>query len=315
MGLPSAVFGNLLQGAMTFQGSLKELHLPDVIQLVSVSGKTGAFHLKKGEQVGTIWLQAGRIVHAEVDDLKGEEAVYLLATWSDGTFHFTQEEASPAHTITKNNTNLLMEAARRLDEWKVLSKRIPSLDLVPKFKVPEGKQGQINLNTQEWLVLSKIDGRNSLREIAKQLGTGTFEVAKMLYGLVTMGLVTLEEPPSNAANSPQPAQSAPRVEAPGAPAAENPPAANDEVISALMNLSSRLRDVGREVMGEAGASGILKAHRQALEDLRHGKGTEAIQVMCHELLRHAAALQGPDSQRLLAEKFREVLASWNAEQT
>ena len=98
-------------------------------------------------------------------------------------------------------------------------------------------------------------------------------------------------------------------------AAENPPTANDEVISALMNLSSRLRDVGREVMGEAGASGILKAHRQALEDLRHGKGTEAIQVMCHELLRHAAALQGPDSQRLLAEKFREVLASWNAEQT
>ncbi len=298
---------------MTFQGSLKELHLPDVIQLVSVSGKTGAFHLKKGEQEGTIWLQAGRIVHAAADDLHGEEAVYLLATWSDGTFHFMQEEASPAHTINKNNTNLLMEAARRLDEWKVLSKRIPSLDLVPRFKVPEGKQGQINLNTQEWLVLSKIDGHNSLRAIAKLLSTGTFEVAKMLYGLVTMGLVVLEEPVPGSQNAAPPA-TAPSAPPRTAPPEEKLPPSNDDVIAALMDLSARLRDVGREVLGEAGASGILKTHRQALEDLRHGKGTEAIQVMCHELLRHAAVLQGPDSQRLLAERFREVLASWNAEQ-
>ncbi len=300
---------------MTFQGSLKELHLPDVIQLVSVSGKTGAFHLQKGAQRGVIWLQAGRIVHAAADEMVGEEAIYFLATWSEGTFHFTQEEAAPAHTITKNNTNLLMEAARRLDEWKVLSKRIPSLELVPKFKVPDGKQGQINLNTQEWLVLSKIDGRNSLREIAKLLGTGTFEVAKMLYGLVTMGLVILEEPSPGAENVSAPPKSVPPPQTHQAAPQEQPAPPDDEVLNALMDLSARLRDVGREVLGEAGASGILKAHRQALEDLRHGKGTEAIQVMCHELLRHAAVLQGPDSQRLLAERFREALASWNAEQT
>lgn len=294
---------------MTFQGSLKELHLPDVIQLVSVSGKTGAFHLHKGDDDGIIWLQAGRIVHAVTAELSGEEAVYTLATWNDGTFRFAQDEASPTQTITKNNTNLLMEAARRLDEWRVLSKRIPSLDLVPRFQVPEGKQGQINLNTQEWMVLSKIDGKNSLREIAKVLGTGTFEVAKMLYGLVTMGLVVLEE---RAVSAPAAPPAAPAAPAPAAPPAEAAPG-EDPLVVHLTELAGRLRDVGREVLGEAGTSGILKAYRQAGEELRNGKGTEAIQVMCHEILRLGAALQGPDSQRLLAERFREVLASWNAE--
>ena len=50
---------------MAFQGSLAELHLPDIIQLVSVSGKTGVFHLTDGVHRGEIYLQDGRIVHAD----------------------------------------------------------------------------------------------------------------------------------------------------------------------------------------------------------------------------------------------------------
>ena len=39
---------------MAFQGSLAELHLPDIIQLISVSGKTGVFHLQDGALKGKI---------------------------------------------------------------------------------------------------------------------------------------------------------------------------------------------------------------------------------------------------------------------
>ena len=74
---------------MAFQGSLKELPLPDIIQLVSVSGKTGVFTLKNGTESGFIYLQDGQIVHAQVGDLVGEEAVYDLAIWPQGEFVFT----------------------------------------------------------------------------------------------------------------------------------------------------------------------------------------------------------------------------------
>ena len=107
---------------MSLQGSLKHLQLADVIQLISVSGKTGMFHLKKEGREGHIYLKDGNIVHAELEEIKGEEAVYELAIWNDGEFNFDPDVEASVRTISKSNTNLLMEAARRLDEWRVLSR-------------------------------------------------------------------------------------------------------------------------------------------------------------------------------------------------
>ena len=151
---------------MVFQGSLAELHLPDIIQLVSVSGKTGVFHLIDGNARGQIFLNDGRIVHAQLEEATGEEAVYALAIWRQGEFRFEPGAATEVQTISKSNTNLLMEAARRFDEWRVLSKKIPSVDLVPEFVVLDNREGQINLNTSEWLILSKIDGQRTVKGIA-----------------------------------------------------------------------------------------------------------------------------------------------------
>lgn len=284
-----------------FQGSLKELHLPDVIQLVSVSSKTGAFHLQKNSDEGIIYLEQGRIVHAVLGSTEGDEAVYAMATWTEGTFRFVPDEASSRHSITKNNTNLLMEAARRLDEWKVLSKKIPSLDMVPRFEVPQGKQGKINLNTQEWLIMSKVNGTSSIAEIAVSSGLSPFDVAKMLYGLITMGLVKLEPPKQKPAPSTVPLVQSVSVD-------------SDPVIKGLKELLEKLADTTVETLGNSAIMGIRRAHEQAVKELKEGKGAEAVQFMCQELLKQANILKGADTQKLLADKFREVLTSWNSEQ-
>ncbi|MCX7829959.1 MAG: DUF4388 domain-containing protein [Acidobacteria bacterium] len=283
-----------------FQGSLKELHLPDVIQLVSVSSKTGAFHLQRDSDEGIIFLEQGRIVHAVLGSTEGDEAVYAMATWTEGTFRFVPDEMSTRHSITKSNTNLLMEAARRLDEWKVLSKKIPSLDMVPRFEVPQGKQGKINLNTQEWLIMSKVNGVSSIAEIAVSSGLSPFDVAKMLYGLITMGLVILD-PPKQKASPPSAQQQAVSAE-------------TDPVIKGLKALLEKLADTTVETLGDSAIMGIKKTHEQAVKELKDGKGAEAVQFMCQELLKQASILKGADAQKLLADRFREVLTSWNSEQ-
>jgi hypothetical protein len=178
---------------MAFQGSLKELPLPDIIQLVSVSGKTGVFSLRRdGEPDGEIFLRGGQIVHAHTGDLTGEEAVYELAIWPEGEFVFTQGTETDKTTIQKSNTNLLMEAARRIDEWQVLSKKIPSTRLVPVF-TNLAATTSVSLTPQEWSLICKIDERRSIEEIAVGLAMSPFEVCKLLYGLITSGLVTLHE--------------------------------------------------------------------------------------------------------------------------
>lgn len=177
---------------MAFQGSLKELPLPDIIQLVSVSGKTGAFTLRSGDEAGDIYLRGGQIVHAELGDLSGEEAVYELAIWDEGDFVFTPGKEVQQTTIQKSNTNLLMEAARRIDEWQVLSKRIPSTRLIPVF-TDQVATTSVSFTPGEWQLICKIDERRSIDEIAAGLGMSPFDVCKLLYGLITSGLVTLRE--------------------------------------------------------------------------------------------------------------------------
>ena len=272
---------------MAFQGSLSELHLPDIIQLVSVSGKTGVFRLNDGAHHGNIWLHEGRIVHAEHDDLSGEEAVYALAIWRTGEFRFEAGVPTPRQSIQKSNTNLLMEAARRLDEWRVLSKKVPSVELVPEFVILESREGQINLNTMEWLLLSKIDGQRSVKQIAAAAGMSVFDSAKLLYGLVATNLIRLRQagpaPVAErqqsraAAHPPGPPRTAPVAPAPPPP---------------LLTRLARLRDECVALIGPVGESVVQKHYLRARADIERGAGPEAIEDALQQIARAAAILKG-----------------------
>jgi hypothetical protein len=279
---------------MAFQGSLAELHLPDIIQLVSVSGKTGVFHLSDGTNRGDIWLHEGRIVHAEHEDLWGEEAVYSLAIWRSGEFRFEAGVGAPRQTIQKSNTNLLMEAARRLDEWRVLSKKIPSVELVPEFVILDSREGQINLNTMEWLLLSKIDGQRSVKQIAAATGMGVFDAAKLLYGLVATNLIRLKEkgaslPPGRA---PLPASPAGAPLRPAPAAAPPAPAAPTTAPAPALTRLARLRDECVALLGPVGETVVQKHYLRARGEIERGAGPEAIEEALQQIARAAGILKG-----------------------
>jgi hypothetical protein len=321
---------------MAFQGSLAELHLPDIIQLVSVSGKSGVFRLIDGEHRGDIWLQEGRIVHAVHEDLSGEEAVYALAIWRTGEFRFEAGVDSPRQTITKSNTNLLMEAARRLDEWRVLSKKIPSVELVPEFVILENREGQINLNTMEWLLLSKIDGQRNVKQIAGAAEMGVFDAAKLLYGLVATNLIRLRQGGAAPAPAPAPQRTAsqavaqatvatmpsmhppqptptPHPTAPPQPAPAARPAPRPSLPTPaptpapppLITRLGRLRDECVALLGPVGESVVQKHYVRARADLERGAGPEVIDDAIQQIARAAAILKGS----AVAEAILKLLKS------
>ena len=293
---------------MAFQGSLSELHLPDIIQLVSVSGKTGVFRLIDGAHQGDIWLHEGRIVHAEHDDLSGEEAVYALAIWRTGEFRFEAGIPTPRQTIQKSNTNLLMEAARRLDEWRVLSKKIPSVELVPEFVILESREGQINLNTMEWLLLSKIDGQRSIKQIAAAARMSVFDAAKLLYGLVATNLIRLRQGgPAPASErrqqqpgaAPQAAQRPAQRPAPSAatPAPSPTPTPTPPPLTLtppppLLTRLARMRDECVALLGPVGESVVQKHYLRARAEIERGAGPETIDDAIQQIARAAAILKG-----------------------
>lgn len=266
---------------MAFQGSLKELPLPDIIQLVSVSGKTGKFTLTRDGDRGYIYLKNGQMVHATVADLVGEEAIYSLAIWNQGEFQFSPNEEPDRQTITKSNTNLLMEAARRLDEWRVLSKKIPSVDHVPELLARENRHEQVTLNPHEWMLITRINGERSITEIGRSLNMSSFDVAKILYGMITGELVQLKK----------------KVD-------RDPDQHNGE----LVDLAARIRAVAEEFIGDTAHKTIEKHFLHALDGIMNGNGNQAVDTMVLEFEKTASLLRGVVVTEQLRSRIAQVRA-------
>ncbi|GAB4265973.1 DUF4388 domain-containing protein [Deferrisoma sp.] len=102
---------------MELRGTLRDFSLADIIQLVAFGQKTGVLRVVWPEGRASIYFEGGAVVHAEAPGCAGEEAVYRMFRIADGEFQFQNSDVPPpARTIAVDPTNLVMEAARLLDE-------------------------------------------------------------------------------------------------------------------------------------------------------------------------------------------------------
>jgi hypothetical protein len=184
---------------------------PDPIgsRLVRVGRITGeqlmqARSLQEGgdrRRLGDILVDLGAISRRELDrQLKAqvEEAVFDLLGWTEGYFRF--EEGAPNHAAVESPVRfpteaLLMEAARRLDEWSRIGSTVTHMGVVPRLPPPDQNGAEpLDLAPFEWEVLAAVDGQRDLHALADVLGRSEFEVARTVYGLTAAGVVVLDDP-------------------------------------------------------------------------------------------------------------------------
>ncbi len=157
-------------------------------------------------RLGEILVSIGALAPKELERqvrLQVEAVIFELMSWREGHFSFSEGllGAIPADALTSISTeSLLMEGARRIDEWARIAHKVPHLDMVPALAaIDELHPSLLDLLPHEWEVLSLIDGRADLRTIATALGTSDFDVARIAYGLLSTGVIELKEPPRAAA--------------------------------------------------------------------------------------------------------------------
>jgi len=91
-------------------GSLLDINLTDVLQVLSVNKKTCTLFLKKGNEKGEIFLKDGRIVDAISGSLSGEPALYHLLDWEGADFYIgTSVEKNLTVRIEKDIQSLIMD--------------------------------------------------------------------------------------------------------------------------------------------------------------------------------------------------------------
>jgi tetratricopeptide (TPR) repeat protein len=121
--------------------------------------------------------------------LQIEEAIYHLFTWSRGNFFF-DVEARPDEAdivVSINPESLLLEAARRVDEWSQIEKKIPSLDLLFDVERDRVMRSGADLTVEQRQIVPLLDGSSTVQEIVDQTGLTEFDVGKALYGLIQAG--------------------------------------------------------------------------------------------------------------------------------
>lgn len=103
-----------------FSGSMRQVGLPDVIQMECLGQNSSILEIRNPELRGQIYIENGAVTHAVVGTLLGEQAFYRLLSLRGGEFQVKPFKAPLQRTIEKRWELLLMDAARSLDEETVV---------------------------------------------------------------------------------------------------------------------------------------------------------------------------------------------------
>jgi len=142
---------------------------------------------QREKRIGDLLVDLGFISRERLHEhvrIQIEEAVYLLFTWNEGTFNF-EVDVRPERQdllVSINPESLLLEGARRVDEWSLIEKKIPSFDVVFDADWRKLAATDLALTPEQQAVLQYVDGRRDITKIVEASGLVEFEVGKARLG-------------------------------------------------------------------------------------------------------------------------------------
>ena len=157
------------------------------------------------QRLGHILASSGAVKADEVKraiELQVAETVFKLFRWKEGEYNF-----APADSVDYDKKNLkpmsadfiLMEGIRMVDEWPIIEKKIPSMDLVfgsvmDASLIETGGEGEaasnkVRLTDKEAKVFQKVNGSNTVQLIIDSSGLGEFETCHVLFDLLNRNII------------------------------------------------------------------------------------------------------------------------------
>jgi len=148
---------------------------------------------RRDSKLGELLVEISAVTRKDLEGymrIQIEEAVYYLFTWTQGTFNFEAGMRPDQDFLVRiNPESLLLEGARRVDEWSLIEKKIPSFDLIFAVDREHVTDTDVELEQAQERLLGLIDGQRDVQDLIDESGLVEFEVGKALYGLVTAGFV------------------------------------------------------------------------------------------------------------------------------
>jgi hypothetical protein len=175
-------------------GSIQEIKLPDLLQLLSNSSKSGVLTIRADQTVGKIYLSNGQVYYAAIEEnfaVRPYKALFRMFGWTRGTFELGPPEERPVtEEITDVTTSLLLEGMRQLDEMRLLEGRVPPQ--TARLAVSESPPGSLrDLATEELQIFQLVLHHGSLEAVVDHFPGTDLEAYSSLLGLLRRGFVVI----------------------------------------------------------------------------------------------------------------------------
>jgi hypothetical protein len=149
------------------------------------------------KELGLLLINSNYLSQQEI--LSSLQAHYIellnrLFTWGEG---FENDVLPPTDKIAVRISleNLIIEGTRKVRERDLLQDEIPSLEMALKFSERPGiNLRNLNLSVDEWKVISFINPKNTIHQIAKATNKTDYEIRRIVYSFLQAGLVELVRP-------------------------------------------------------------------------------------------------------------------------
>ncbi|MEE9180872.1 MAG: DUF4388 domain-containing protein [Vicinamibacteria bacterium] len=184
------------------------------------------------QRLGYVLTNQGFIESKDLREALSEQVqqiVFRIFRWRDGSYNFDpskEVDYDRENVIPVTADHILMEGIRRVDEWPIIEKRIPSLEmsfrqLIPKDKIrvrqgesedksglesalgrlggdssptePPNPSGEVVLSELEAKIYRLVDPKNSIQVIVDMTGMSDFDVCRILLDFLDRNLIAPAE--------------------------------------------------------------------------------------------------------------------------
>jgi hypothetical protein len=216
--------------ALALQGTLDTFALPDVLRLLAATAKTGCVQIDGDRGRGVVWVAEGRVVAASADrapDAPLDEVIFELLRYGTGSFRFGVDAGAAGVEGDGDDIEaVLLRAMALLDEWHALEPVVPSMSHGVAL-VHELPRDHVTIDADTWRVLATVANGRTVGELAHDLGVGELEVSRVVYGMVQLGVVTVDVPGGIGAGAGAGSGGAPAAVAPHAPVGGGQPVSGE----------------------------------------------------------------------------------------
>lgn len=98
------------------EGDLGQMSLPELLQMLGLGQKTARVILEAPDCSGAVYLESGRLTHAEAGETEGQDALTRVLGLKSGRFRIVHGVTSSRRSVDRDAMSVLLDCIREMDE-------------------------------------------------------------------------------------------------------------------------------------------------------------------------------------------------------